>query len=172
MRFWVYGRDAVSNAPRDPLFVEAADEAAARAEASGAGMRVEDVEPVQPRPVPPPAAQPPASGTPAAESGYTFAGALVVGLRVLAGVAAVWWLGNTAVLIEQAQDVAARARELDRVVAGAGRSAVLAANRAVFEGLVTGLGWVGVLLGVGEVLRLAVAAERQARASAGSRGRR
>ncbi|MCC6418063.1 MAG: hypothetical protein IT429_07405 [Gemmataceae bacterium] len=55
MRYWVYGVDAVSRAPRDPLFFEAASEADARAQAQALGMAVAEVEAVQPKVTPPPA---------------------------------------------------------------------------------------------------------------------
>jgi hypothetical protein len=49
MRFWVYGIDSASKAPRDPLFLEADSPEAAQAQARELGMQAEEVEPVQPR---------------------------------------------------------------------------------------------------------------------------
>jgi hypothetical protein len=44
MAFWVYGRDAATGQARDPLFVEAESEEAARASAVAAGLIVDEVE--------------------------------------------------------------------------------------------------------------------------------
>jgi hypothetical protein len=64
MRFWVYGVDRTSKQPRDPLFLEADSEEAARAAASAEGMQVEEVEVVRPRAEPPPAPPPPVEPPP------------------------------------------------------------------------------------------------------------
>jgi hypothetical protein len=44
MAYWVYGRDAASGKPRDPLFIEADSADSARAQAASEGMVVEEVE--------------------------------------------------------------------------------------------------------------------------------
>ena len=44
MPFWIYGRDARTGEPRDPLFVEVDDEAEARTLAEEAGLAVAEVE--------------------------------------------------------------------------------------------------------------------------------
>jgi hypothetical protein len=62
MRFWVYGLDATTKSLRDPLFIEANDEATARTQACELGMQVEEVEPVLARPRP--HVSPPAPPTP------------------------------------------------------------------------------------------------------------
>jgi hypothetical protein len=49
MRYWVYGVDGSSKRPREPLFIEADSEAAARARAIEEGMQVEEIEAVRPR---------------------------------------------------------------------------------------------------------------------------
>lgn len=50
MPFWVHGRDAATDRPRDSLFIETDDEADARKQAADAGMMVEEVEFVRPAP--------------------------------------------------------------------------------------------------------------------------
>jgi hypothetical protein len=44
MAFWVYGRDASSGQPRDPLYIETEHEDDARNQAAEAGLEVEEVE--------------------------------------------------------------------------------------------------------------------------------
>lgn len=56
MWYWVYGPDAATSAPRDPLFIEADSEETARIQARELGMRAEKCELAQPRPAP---AEPP-----------------------------------------------------------------------------------------------------------------
>jgi hypothetical protein len=48
MPFWVYGRDAGSGQPRDPLFIETEHENDARNQAGEAGVEVEEIEFVKP----------------------------------------------------------------------------------------------------------------------------
>ncbi len=54
-RFWVYGLDAASGQPCEPLFLEGADEEDVRQQAAALGMAVEEIEPVRPRAQTPPA---------------------------------------------------------------------------------------------------------------------
>jgi hypothetical protein len=55
MRYRVYGLDAISKEPREPVIIEAASEEAARQQATEMGIAVESVEqPDAPMPSPPP----------------------------------------------------------------------------------------------------------------------
>jgi hypothetical protein len=63
MPFWVYGRDATTGQPREPLFIEVESEADARQQAADAGMTVEEVESVRP---PEPETKPEAPAPPGA----------------------------------------------------------------------------------------------------------
>jgi hypothetical protein len=94
MRYWVYGVDGVSREPREPLFIEAANEEDARAQAKAMGMAVAEVEADEPKTVSSPA--PTGTATPAdsgpTDADHPVAGVLVKVFRVLAGVVALLYL--------------------------------------------------------------------------------
>jgi hypothetical protein len=143
MRYWVYGLDAISHEPREPLFIEADNEEAARQQAAETGMAVEEVEAVQPRAEPsrPPPQQSyptPGSSQLAAGSDHLIASALVIVFRVLAAICCVLFL----ILIG--------------VTLASGTVAVLT---LILQAVVV----VAALLAVAEGLRLGIAIERNTR---------
>jgi hypothetical protein len=109
MQYWVYGVDSSSKQPRDPLFLEADSEDAARAQATAEGMQVEEVEPVQPRSEVAPAPEGTRAVARFLRADHLLARCLVVTLRVLAVLAALWGLLSTVAAREAAKAVDARA---------------------------------------------------------------
>jgi hypothetical protein len=156
MRYWVYGVDGVSKEPREPLFIEADSEEAARQQARDQGMEVAEIDPVQPR----------SEGTPAHPAaephhppveGRPLLRAFTIGLRVLAAVALIWGAINTGLAVEAA-NTASRARaQLPGKSAEAGLTASEA--HAIFTAVLMGLSLAAVLMALAEGLRLALVIE-------------
>lgn len=158
MRYWVYGVDGVSREPREPLFLEAANEEDARAQAKARGMAVAEVEAVEPKAVSSPAptgtAQPADSGR--TDADHPVAAVLVKVFRVLAGVVALLYL----ILLFLTLDAALKAEELARKM---GSSTAAPVGAAVLRILLEAVFAVAVLLAVAEFLRLGMAVERNTR---------
>jgi len=163
MRYWVYGVDGSSKQPRDPLFIEADSEEAARARATEEGMQVEEIEAVQPRSPAPPHSEEASVFGRFFRVDHLLARCLIVVLRVLAVIAAIWGLWNTGVAIEAAGAVGARAKELERIAPGGASATSSAAVLAVFAAIVYGVALVTVLFALAEGLRLAIIIERHTR---------
>jgi hypothetical protein len=167
MRFWVYGVDAASREPCDPLFLEADCEAAARKQATEQGILVEDVEAVQPR-----SSTAIMAPLPLREPGPILRfflsenwlpRLLIVVLRVLAGVAAIWGIFNIGVSIEAVDAVSRQATQMERVSPVIVSSARSAAMLAVFSALIFSVALVAIFLALAEGLRLALRIEQQTR---------
>ncbi len=167
MRFWVYGVDVASKEPCDPLFLEAESETAARKLATEQGIQVEDVEAVQPRSSTAIMAAPPLR-----EPGPILRfflsenwlpRLLIVVLRVLAGVAAIWGIFNIGVSIEAVDAVSRQAPQMERVTPGLVSSTRSAAVFAVFSAFVFSVALVAIFLALAEGLRLALRIEQQTR---------
>ena len=190
MRYWVYGVDGSTKAPRDPLFLEADTEEAVRKQAAEMGMQVDEIEVVEPHSVPAVSQEgvSPSSGIPQStvelrsaptvseeagvvarflQSDQPLARLLVVVLRVLAVIAAIWGMMNTANAIDAAGAVEARLKAMQNSserfstassteAAEIASSARYAAGIAVFSAMVYGVALVAVLLALAEGLRLAI----------------
>jgi hypothetical protein len=163
MQYWVYGSDMMSGEPRDPLFIEAENDADARAQAKESGMAVEAVEEVELSS----SAPPPTKPWPVAEmadpeddrneSDHPFAEFLIVAFRVMAGIVALLYF----VLFRNVLEWGDRLRSMSRLVdVSAGASAV----HLIVEGIVV----VALLLATAEFLRLGIALERNTRGRPGS----
>jgi hypothetical protein len=170
MRYWVYGVDGISREPRDPLFIEAATEEDARAQAKEMGMAAEEVEAVQPKAIQPPAsvgaAPAPASAeSERSDSGNSVARILVRVFRVLAGIVGLLYL----VLFFITVDAASKAEEIARK-AGSPIGVPLGATllRVILEAVLV----VSLLLAAAELLRLGIALERNTRGRTGPEEKR
>lgn len=171
MRYWVYGVDGVSREPREPLFIEAASEEDARAQAKELGMAAEEVEAVQPKTASPAA---PASGTPQqvsrsegdpSETDHPLTRVLVIVFRVLAGIVSLLYV----VLLMMTLDAATKAEEMANRL---GHPVQVPIGSAFLRVLLEGVLVVALLLAVSEFLRLGMALERNTRGRARGEKRR
>jgi hypothetical protein len=180
MRYRISGRNEVSGKPVDPLIVEAEDEEAARAQAAELGTVVDKVEvlsvsaaAVSQAPVALEKAQassPPSAAVARAPAGVGLAQVLVVGLRMLAGLAFIWTIMHISAGMEIARTgrEAAKAFQATTLEGSPARAnadkAILAAQRAATDAfwtaLVQGLALVLLSLGLAEALRLAIGIEQ------------
>jgi hypothetical protein len=165
MRYWVYGVDQVSREQREPLFIEAATEADARAWAKGLGMAVEEVEAVEPKVAPSsaPAGAPPAASQaewagPGAD--HPVAEILVVVFRGLAAVVVLLYVVLFMMTLQAANKAEEVAKKLGSRVEVPGGAAWV---RVILEAVVV----VSLLLAVAELLRLGIALERNTRGRPG-----
>ena len=165
MRYWVYGVDGVSREAREPLFIEAASEEDARAQAKELGMAVEEVEAVQPKFTTPsaPAGAPPTPPNAEREHpgiDHPVARVLVIVFRVLAVVVALLYTVLFTMTLQAASQAEEVARKLGRTVEVPVGAAVV---RVVLEAVLV----VSLLLAVAELLRLGMALERNTRGRSG-----
>ena len=159
MRYWVYVVDGVSREPREPLFVEAASEEDARAQAKELGMAVVEIEAVEPKVTTPSTPAPAPAPQDGQASDHSVARVLVTVFRVLAVVIEVLYIvlfGMTLQAVSQAKEMAERMGVQVELSGGA------ALVRIAVEGVLV----VAALLAVAELLRLGMAIERNTRGGA------
>ncbi len=154
MRYWVYVVDGVSKEPREPLFVEAASEEDARAQAKELGMAVVKIEAVEPKVTTSSAPAPALAPRDGQASEHPIARVLVTVFRVLAVIVGMLYMvlfGVTLAAVSQAEQTAVEV------------SGVAALVEIVLQAVLA----VSALLAVAEFLRLGMAIERNTRGRSG-----
>lgn len=140
MQYWIYGLDAISREPREPMFLEADSEDAAREHATEIGMSVEEVELVQPRPRPSKPSELRVNERAVGKS--SIASFLVIVFRTLAVLCGVLALARLAVTCRLAAELGE------------------AGGALILDSMLHGIVVVASILAVGELLRLGIAIER------------
>lgn len=159
MRYWVYVVDGVSREPREPLFVEAASEEDARAQAKELGMAVVEIEAVEPKVTTPSAPAPAPAPQDGQASDHPIARFLVTAFRALAVVVGILYMVLFGMALEAVSQAEEMARRMGMQVEGSGGAALVS---IVVQAILA----VCALLAVAELLRLGVAIERNTRGGA------